>query len=191
MIRPLGLLMLVSVVATGCAVSLIEPKPTTIDGTYTVQPQIKWASVPARKGLEVWTVDGPALEAVTFVKGLGDGEALMKGPIPGAPDEDKRPKFRAQMTPSEIVELVTDSYVLFGAQKLETSSLRPAKFDTTDGFRFDIGWVTRSGLEMQASAAGAVVKGKLQMIIYSGARAHYFPKYRDDIERVFGSVKLL
>lgn len=189
--RRLGLLLLVSLLMAGCVmVTLIEPKPTSIGGAYTVEPQIRWASVPARPGLELWTVDGSALDAITFVKGLADGEVLLRGAIQGSTPEDKRPKFRAQMTPSEIVELVVDSYALYGHQKIETSNLRPAKFGTADGFRCDMSWVTRSGLEMQALLAGAVVKGKLQLVIYSGTRAHYFPKYRDDIERVLRSVQL-
>ena len=188
--RRLALLLLVSVVAAGCAISLVEPKRTTIGDAYSVEPQIRWTSLPARSGFTVWTVDGAELEALTFVKGVTDGEVLMRGAIPGGPAEDKRPKFRAQMTPSEIAELVVDSFALFGAQRIETSNLRPAKFGTADGFRFEVTWITRSGLEAQALVAGAIVKGKLRLIYYSGARAHYFQKYRDDAERVLTSVRL-
>jgi hypothetical protein len=189
--RRLGLLLLVSMLASGCVmVTLVEPRPTSIGDTYTVEPQIRWASVPARPGLEVWTVDGTALDAITFVKGLADGAVLLRGVIQGGPPEDRRPKFRARMTPNEIAELVVDSYALFGAQKIETSNLRPATFGSADGFRFDMGWITRSGLEMQALAAGAVIKDRLHLIIYAGARAHYFPKYRDDVDRVLASVRL-
>ena len=189
--RRLGLLLLVSVLAAGCAmVTLVEPKPRTIGDAYSVEPQIRWASVPARPGMDLWTVDGAALDVITFVKGLADGEAMVRGAIPGGPPEDKRPKFRASMTPSDVAEVVVDSYALFGHQKIDTANLRPAKFGTADGFRFDMSWVTQVGLEMQALVAGAVVKGKLHLIIYSGTRAHYFPKYRDDVERVLDSIRL-
>ena len=189
--RRLGLLLLVSVLAAGCAmVTLVEPKATSIGDAYTVEPQIRWASVPARSGMDLWTVDGAALDSITFVKGLADGEVMLRGAVQGGPPEDKRPKFRAQMTPSDIAELVIDSYALLGHQKIETASLRPAKFGSAEGFRFEMGWVTRGGLEIQALVAGAVVKGKLHLIIYSGTRAHYFPKYRDDVERVLASIRL-
>jgi hypothetical protein len=190
--RWLGPLLLVALVTAGCAmVTLIEPKPTTIGDAYTVQPQIRWASVPARPGMDLWTVDGSALDALTFVKGLADGEVLVRGAIREGPPEERRPRFRAQMTPSDVVELVVDSYALLGNQKIEAVNLRPAKFGAADGFRFELTWVSPGGLEIQALVAGAVVKGRLHLIIYAGTRAHYFPKYRDDAERVIASVRLL
>src|SRR5713226_7624128 len=152
--RRLALLLLVASLIAGCApVTLVKPKRQTIGDVYSVEPQIRWASVPARSGFEVWTVDGAGLDALTFVKGLKDGEVLMRGTIPGSPAEDKRPRFRAQMTPSEIAELVVDTFALFGDQKIDASNLRPAPFGMADGFRFELAWVTRAGLEKQALVA--------------------------------------
>ncbi len=37
---------------------------------------------------------------------------------------------------------------------------------------------------------GAVAKGKLHLIIYTGARRHYFPKYRDDVDRMMDSIQI-
>lgn len=179
------------VLATACApVKLIEPTRATIGDAFSVEPQIRWASVPARAGVDVWTVDGAGLEAVTFVKGVAPGQPLYRGGMPGGPEEDKRPKFRTGMTPTEIAEFFADSIALFRVQKLETTGLRPAKFGTQDGFRFDMSWVNAAGLELQAIVAGAVVKDHLYAIMYSGARAHYFPKYRDTVEKMLDSVKL-
>ena len=190
--RTLALLLLVLFLVTACArVKLIDNTRVSIGDTYSVDPQLRWASVPARPGLDLWTVDGAALDSVTFIKGVADGEAVFRGPIgSGAPDEDRRPKFRAEMTPSDIAELFVDSYALFRNQKLETAGLRPAKFGTEDGFRFEMTWVTPAGLEMQALVAGAIIKKRLHAVVYSGARAHYFPKYRDAVEKLLISIKL-
>lgn len=187
-----ALLVLAAVLLAGCAgVTLVEPRRTTVGDAYSVEPQVRWSSLPARTGMELWTVDGSGLEAIIFVKGVADGRPVVRGAIQDGPSEDKRPKFRKGMTPSEIMELLVDSYALFGNQKIETANLRPAKFGSANGFRFEMTFVLRTGLEMQAMVAGAVVKDQLRAIIYAGTRAHYFPKYRDTAERVLASIQLL
>lgn len=182
----LGLALLMA----GCVTpTLIEAKRTSIGGTYTVEPQVRWTSFPAGDMTELWTVDGAGLEAIRFVKGAGDGAIVLQGMIAGVPAE-KRPKFRVSMSPSEIMELVVDSYSLIGAQKIETTGLRPVKFGAADGFRFEMTFVWKNGLEAQALVAGAVVKNRLYLIVYSGTRVHYFPKHKDDVERILSSIQL-
>ncbi|HKA06891.1 MAG TPA: hypothetical protein VKD71_06505, partial [Gemmataceae bacterium] len=120
--RRRALFLIISLLMPACTtVTLVEPKPTSIGSAYIVEPQIRWASVPSRPGMDVWTVDGSALDAITFVKGVSDGEVLLRGAIPGGAPDDKRPRFRGHMTPSGIVGLVADRYALFGHQKIETS----------------------------------------------------------------------
>jgi hypothetical protein len=51
-------------------------------------------------------------------------------------------------------------------------------------------FVTRQGLEGQGSVVGGVVKEKLYLIIYSGARAHYYPKHKDHVERIIQSIRM-
>ena len=180
-----------ALLVSACApVKLIEPPRATIGDAFSVDPQIRWASVPARSGIELWTVDGATLEALTFFKGVEDGQPLYRGAMPGGPEEDKRPKFRATMTPTDIAELFVDSYAMFHAQKIETTGLRPAKFGTQDGFRFEITWVTPGGLDMQTLVAGAVLKKRLYAVVYSGARLHYFPRYRETVENLLKSISV-
>lgn len=135
--------------------------------------------------MELWTVDGPGLQAIRFINGVADGEALFEGK-----GKEKQPTFRKSMTPSEIMEFVVDSLAGVGFEKIETTGLRPEKFGSAQGFRFDTHFVTRQGLEGQASVVGAVLKEKLHLIIYSGTRAHYYPKHRDHAERIIQSIQL-
>ena len=187
----MGFLVLAVLVVNACApVKLIEPPRATIADGFSVDPQIRWASLPSRSGIDLWTVDGATLEALTFFKGVADGQPLYRGGIAGGPDEDKRPKFRAAMTPTDIAELFVDSYAMLQAQKIETTGLRPAKFGTADGFRFEMTWVTPAGLEMQNLVAGAVVKSRLYAVAYSGTRVHYFARYRDTVENLLKSVNV-
>jgi hypothetical protein len=176
---------LVTMLLAGCAgYSLIEPQRIAVGDLYTVEPQIRWSATRMGKA-EIWTVDGPALQAVRFVTGLKDGEALFESKTLA-----KRPPFKKDMTASEVMEFVVDSLSVQGGQKVVTRNLRPMPFGRIPGFRFDMTFVSREGLEEEALVAGAVVQERLLLIIYSGTHAHYFPKYKAEVERLIESIRM-
>jgi len=178
--------------ASGCApYAVIEPARTRIGDSYSVDPQIRWTSLREGGRTELWTVDGPALQSLRFMKDVGDGQSLLGRSVSSEErevPEDKQPRFRATMTPTEIVELVADTWSLFGASKIRATGLRPAKFGTVDGFRFELAFVWGDGAEAEATAAGAVIKQRLQLIMYSGTRLYYFDKYRVTVDRLLESI---
>ena len=182
--RYLRLLFILAVAIAGCApYSLVGPEPVTISGVYTVQPQIAWSAFTAGKW-EHWTLDGFSLQDLSFLKGLEDGEQLRVQP------EEKHPRFRKTMTASEIMEFVVDTYAAADFQKVTTSNLKPEKFGTAQGFRFEMTYLMPTGLEKQAIVVGAVLNERLYLIIYSGAGQHYYAKYKDHAERTIQSVRL-
>jgi hypothetical protein len=70
--------------ASGCApYALVEPTRTRIGESYSVDPQIRWTSLRAGGRTELWTVDGPALDSLRFMKDVGDGQSLL-GPSAAA-----------------------------------------------------------------------------------------------------------
>jgi len=42
-----------------------------------------------------------------------------------------------------------------------------------------------------AFVVGAVIKERLQLIIYYGTRLYYFDKHKDDVERLVRSIQVL
>jgi hypothetical protein len=88
------------------------------------------------------------------------------------------------------MELAADTLTALGNAQVEAHHLQPARFGSAQGFRFELTYVQRSGLEAQALVAGAVIRERLHLIWYSGSRAHYFPRYRDHVERLIQSVTL-
>lgn len=175
-----------AMILTGCAkYSLVKPERTAIGNLYTVEPQIAWNSESGAKKVEIWTADGPRLQRIHFVKGLEDDEVLFEGK-----DEEKRPKFRKHMTPSEIMEFVVDSMTLVGLQKIEVTNLRPEKFGDVRGFRFEMSFLSEKGLEEQGFVIGAVVEEKLYLIMYSGAKEYYYPKHKHHVDRIIESIKM-
>lgn len=165
--------------------SLIEPERVEIGGAYSVDSQISWSKQVVGK-TEIWTVDGPGLEAVQFFKGLEDGDTLYK-PLP---DEDL-PVFESDMRASEVMEFVVDSLSRRGAAGIEASGLRPETFGSVPGYRFDLTFQTTDGLMMRGMAFGAVIEEELQLILYTGTRTYYFDRYEDRVEDLFASIETI
>ena len=171
-IRAALALTVVAVLLAGCA-------------RYTlVEPQTRWSALTDGKW-EVWTIDGPGLEAIQFLTGLDDGEPLFR-----AVDSQKRMKFRKTMSPSELAELLADGLSSIGVQNITVTSLQPHKFASADGFRCELAFVTRNGLEKRGMAAGGTVNGRLYLVLYTGAKLHYYEAHRDAAERIIQSIRL-
>ena len=188
--RRIATIAVLLITLTACAqYSLVEARTQKIGGAYTVDAQIAW-NKHAEGKVEIWTADGPGLEALRFIKGLNDGDALFTRPV-GTAKEIKFPAYRVGMTASEVMEFVVDSLGRAGAAEVEARGLQPARFGAVPGFRFELTFATAQGLEMSGLAAGAVIEDALHLILYTGARVHYFPKYRDDVERLLGSIEMI
>jgi hypothetical protein len=174
----------VALLVSGCAAyTLVEPRPVTIAGVLVVEPQIAWSSISSAEW-ETWTVDGTSLQALQFRTGLAPGDRLFSR------GSDKRPRFRTDMTPTEVMEFFVDSMADAGAQQINATGLRPVPFAGTDGFRFEWTLATRQGLAKRGFTVGAIVKDKLYLVAYSGAADHYYAKHVDDAERVVRSARL-
>ena len=182
------LLIILILTLNSCAqFTLIETKRTMIGDLYTVEPQIPWNEYTSGK-TQTWTVDGPALNELRFVNGIEDNEAPFE--ITGQ-EKDKSPKFKKGLTFLEIKDLIVDGFVLTGAHKLKTHRLTPIHFGEIDGFRFEFEFVTEEGLEKEGLVIGTVIKDRLFFISYIGARVHYFPKYKDHVEKIISSIKMV
>ena len=180
-------IMIVALLLGACAqYALLEPDgPRTIGDAYTVEPQITWNTIDFN-WIERWTVDGASLEVIDFIA-LKD-ESLL---FPADPNtrKDKFPRYREGMTANDVMEFVVDSMAAGGGGAVEASGLRPMAFGSHDGFRFEMTLITTDGLDKDAIVAGTVIGKKLHLIIYSGARMHYFPKYRDTVEGILASIQ--
>ena len=116
----------------------------------------------------------------------GDGDSLLEG------DDDKKlPLFRKDMSETEIMEFVVDSFAVAGMAQVTPANLRPLQFGDHPGFRFEFTYDTESGLAMQALVVGMIEKERLYLIMYTGTREHYFAKHVNDVEAMIGSIKML
>ena len=181
---------IVSIVALAAIMSAcayytpLEPTRTKVAGFYTVDPQIEWSRGKSQH-IEIWTVDGPLLESVRFFDARSDGDTLF---TPG-PDQSP-PKFEKDMKASDVQEFVVDTFAAAGASQVEAHNLRPWDFGVLSGFRFELSYVNKDGLEHDAFAVGAIHDEQLYLILYAGTRRYYYPKYRGFAEAIVASIQL-
>ena len=105
-------------------------------------------------------------------------------------DGDKPlPRFRGPMNANEAMEFIVDTLAISDAGEIRTSALRPAEFGAHAGFRFDLGYRDASGLEGRGLALGAVIDGRLYLVLYLAAAEHYFAAYGGPVERMIDSLE--
>lgn len=152
-------------------------------GFYSVTPHMEW-NREMMSPRENWTVDGYALQALRFFA-VPDGAALSGRKDP----EGKAPAFRKAMLPNEIQEFFVESVASSGWANVKPSGLKPAKFGSLPGFRFSFTMVEEDGLDYEGMVIGVVKDDELHLILYSGTRLHYFPKYKPTVEKIFASIR--
>ena len=173
--------------------SLIRAKEVRVgDNSLAVTPPREWNRISARlftdiRDVEDWTQNGPYLDGISFVTGLKDGKAL----VYQRRREDRQvPKFRANMTPFEIAAMVESLYrVRGGAIDFKTISLTPRTFLGANGFQYDFEHLDSDEVRRKGRAVGAVIDGKLYLMLFDAARSHYFNASLPDFEAMVASAR--
>lgn len=173
--------------------SLVNVKEIRVgDDSLAVTPPRQWNKISARlftdiRDVEDWTQNGPYLDGISFVTGLKDGKALV---YQRSRDDRQVPKFRSNMTPPEIAAMVESLFrVRGGAIDFSTTSLTPRPFLGANGFQYDFEHLDGDEVRRKGRAVGAIVDGKLYMILYDAARMHYFNASLPDFEAIVASAR--
>ena len=162
------------------------------DGSLTVTPprpynrhrSFLWSDV---QDVEDWTQNGPYLDGISFVSGLKSGRYLIRQ---SKRADQQVPKFRSDMTPPEIVAMLESLYrVKGGAVEFHTLSLQPRPFLGTGGFQLDYEHLDSDEVHRKGRAVGAIIDGKLYLILYDAARSHYFNASLPDFEAIVASAR--
>ena len=138
--------------------------------------------------VEDWTQNGPLLDGMSFVTGLKNGKSLIQQRRSA---NEQVPLFRSNMTPPEIAAMIESLYrVRGGAVDFRTLLLKPRPFLGTTGFQLDYEHLDDDELWRRGRVVGAVINGKLYMILLDAAKSHYFDSALPDFEAVVGSARL-
>ncbi len=163
------------------------------NGSMTVIPPQPWNRHRGQlfdhiREVEDWTLNGPILDSVSFVTGLKSGNTLVRQRRKA---DQQVPNFRSDMTPPEIAALVESLYrVRGGAVDFKTIALKPRSFLGQNGFELDYEHLDDDELWRKGRVVGAVVNGRLYMILIDAARAHYYGATLPDFEAIVASARL-
>ena len=76
-----------------------------------------------------------------------------------------------------------------GAVDLKTLSLQPRAFLGANGFQWDYEHLDQDELWRRGRAVGAVIDGKLYLILLDAARSHYYDAELPDFEAIVSSAQ--
>jgi hypothetical protein len=157
----------------------------------TVTPPSEWNKLGARPGRhsESWTLDGDALNDLTFYGGIEPGRTLFR-------EVDKRnrplPRISATMLITDVPTLVENSYrIALNTPLFTMGAMEPAPFLGRPGLRFTYSF-TRPGddLPRNGEARATVIGGKLYMMTFEAPRLHFFDKGVAGFRAVADSARL-
>jgi hypothetical protein len=138
--------------------------------------------------VEDWTLNGPLLDGISFVTGLKNGKSLIRQRRSAI---QQVPMFRSDMTPPEVAAMIESLYrVRGGSVDFRTLSLQPRPFLGANGFQLDYEHLDDDELWRRGRAVGAVVDGRLYLILIDAARSHYWDAALPDFEALVASAQL-
>jgi hypothetical protein len=142
-----------------------------------ITPASEWNKLAERPGrhAESWTIDGDALNEVTFYGGIVPGKTLFD-------EVDKRnrplPRVSATMLITDIPVLFESSYrIALSTPLITIDTVQPATFAGRKGVRFTYSFVKQNEeVHRRGEARAAMIDGALYMITYEAPALHYFDK---------------
>jgi hypothetical protein len=163
------------------------------DGSLSVAPPRPWNRQRASfftdvRVVEDWTLNGPYLDGISFVSGLRNNRYLV---YQRRTESQQVPPFRSNMTPPEIAALLESLFrVRGGTVEFRTLGIQPRPFLGTNGFQFDYEHLDSDELWRKGRAVGAVINGRLYLILVDAARSHYYNTVLPDFEAIVASARV-
>jgi hypothetical protein len=174
--------------------SLVRTRETRVgDGSMLVTPPRPWNRQRRLvfddvKWVEDWTLNGALLDDMTFVSGLPDNKYLIRTE---SHDSQQIPRFHSDMTAPEIQAMLESAYrVRGGAVQFRTLSLKPRQFMGYPGFQLDYEHLDTDELWRKGRVVGAVIGGRLYLVMLDAARSHYFADELPDFEAIVSAARL-
>ena len=164
------------------------------NGSLAVAPPRPWNRQRPRltfediREVEDWTLNGPYLDGISFVTGLRGNRDLIRQ---RRTDSQQVPRFRSNMTPPEIAAMLESLFrVRGGTVEFRTLGIQPRQFLGYNGFQFDYEHLDGDELWRKGRAVGAVIDGRLYLILLDAARSHYYATTLPDFEAIVASARL-
>ena len=132
----------------------------------------RWSSRPSKRG-ETWTLDGVALNQLSFFGGIAQSEPIYRE---RNRKDEPLPKFSTTMLAPDIVQAVEGSHrILLRTSLFAVDTMEPATLGGHAGLRFTYRYTVQDEeVRRRGEARAAVVGGKLYLITFAAPEIHYF-----------------
>ncbi|MFA6985509.1 MAG: hypothetical protein WC213_04840 [Arenimonas sp.] len=150
---------------------------------------LDWARI-KRARIELWTIDGLPLNEFVVVSRVRPGEHVFLA----ARERQRRPDgpwYRQGMRPDEIRDVILDGLRQQGWANVSASNLRPARFGSVTGLRFDARLTHRNGLLYQATFAAAEHGGRLTHFFWIAPSEYYYGRDIAAVDRMLDSARFV
>lgn len=152
-----------------------------------VDTELDWARYRAPRE-EAWTIDGlPLNRFVVFSRIRANEHVFLQ-----ARARSRRPDgpwFKPGMRPDEVRDVVLDALRQDGWSRVSATNLRPARYGTVDGLRFDADLTAQNGLNYRGTFGAAERKGRLTLFFWVAPLEHYHGRDVAAVERMFQSIR--
>lgn len=181
-------LLLAGPVAAGIVLKAAGTPVAVARSAILVTPDKAWNKVgrPGRLS-ESWTLDGLALNDLTFYGGIVDGKTLFK-----EVDKVNRPlpKFSKTMLAPDIAQLFESSYrIALNTPLMTIETIEPAPFAGAQGFRFTYSFSATDEVKRKGEARGAIIGDKLFMVTFEAPRIHYYDRDLGSFQKIAESAR--
>lgn len=186
------LLLAICSVLAGCRSYQAEGRNqiTYVGDNISVDLQMVWTRAVGlgdRDIVSAWTIDGLGLDELVFFSGVEAGAPLLR--IGGVAQKDMV-RYNTTMLPDDVMDMIASTLAKNGDQQVRTSALRPVPFGTVTGFRFDLAFTTKDGLQMKGIALFAQRRKKLDLLLFVAPSQYYYDQYAPTVEKIFSSVRV-
>ena len=173
--------------------SLVRVRDVRVgDDSMVVRPPREWNKQSSQlfvdiNAVEDWTQNGPYLDSISFVTGLKDGKTLVRQ---RGRDDRQVPNFRSNMTAPEIAAMIESLFrVRGGTIDFKTTALLPRTFMGAPGFQQDFEHLDSDEVRRRGRVVGAVINGRLYMILFDATQSHYYAASLPDFEAIVASAR--
>ena len=176
MVRTLAFGLALAIAVPVSANSLREANATArvAGSALSVTPTRDWNKLSANVGrrTETWTLDGDALNNVTFFGGIENDRPIFR-------EVDRRnrplPRFSSTMLLADLPTLIENSYrIARGTTTFTVEHVEPAQFAGNAGLHFRYSFVGADEVRRRGEAYGAMVNGRLFLVTFDAPAIHYF-----------------
>ena len=140
--------------------------------------------------VEVWTIDGVPLNRFLVVSKVKPNEHVFLA----ARERKSRPDgpwFRAGMRADEVRDVLVDAFRQGGWSRITTTNLRPVKYGSVDGLRFEATMTSDSGLIYKAQFGAAEHDGKLTHFQWLAPAEYYYDRDAAQVDQMIASIRFI